>query len=513
MKIERKKNAIRNTKWGVLQKVINLILPFLVRTVLIYALSAEYSGLSSLFTSILQVLSLTELGFSNAIVYSMYKPIAEDDTDAICALLNLYRKAYNIIGTVILVLGLALVPFLPHLINGDVPDGINLYLLYFIYLFNTVISYYLFAYKTCLLTAYQREDKLSKNSLIYNLFCYITQCVVLIVFRNYYVFAIILPVSTIILNILNNNSVKKLFPNIIPKGNVSEEKKKTLKKDIIGLLIWKIGGMTRNTFDSVVVSFYLGLTVVTIYNNYFFIISGVNTILGVICSSISAGVGNKIAVESSETNYSDFQRFHFCYMWIAGLCCICLMCLFQPFMKFWMGEELMFDNTTMFMFCYYFIMMKQGDINSVYYQAAGLWWHGKYRSIIEAFINLSLNILLGKFFGVKGIILATIISFSCIYFYGSRIVFVNYFKNKKDILFFGENILFLVLTFGTGFLTYLCGDYIVDKLVLSNSVLIMAVKLVACFIIPNIVFFSCYSLNKRYRGYIKGVFSLILRKV
>lgn len=167
MKIERTKNAIRNTKWGVLEKVVHIFLPFLVRTILIHVLSAQHAGISSLFSSILQILSLTELGFSNAIVYSMYKPIAEDDKAKVCALLNIYRKAYRVIGIVILALGLAVLPFLSRLVHGDVPADTNLYYLYLIYLVNTVFSYFFFAYQTSLLAANQRTDVLSKNISLY----------------------------------------------------------------------------------------------------------------------------------------------------------------------------------------------------------------------------------------------------------------------------------------------------------------------------------------------------------
>lgn len=153
MKLEKTKNARRNILFGILNKVITMFLPFVVRSVIIYALSAEYLGLNSLFSSILQVLNLTELGFSSAMVYSMYKPIAENDDETICALLNFYRKIYFIIGCIVLSLGLLLLPFLDKLINGDVPDNINIYILYLCYLVNTVLSYMMFAYRSSLLNA------------------------------------------------------------------------------------------------------------------------------------------------------------------------------------------------------------------------------------------------------------------------------------------------------------------------------------------------------------------------
>ncbi len=499
MKVERAKNAIRNTKWGFAQKLVNILFPFLVRSVLLYTLSAEYAGLSSLFTSILQILSLAELGFSNAIVYSMYKPIAEDDGEKVCALLNVYRKAYFIIGSVILGFGLLLIPLLPHLINGEVPSNTNLYVLYLIYLFNSVVSYFLFGYKTSLLSAHQREDVVSKNTLLYNIVLYGIQCIVLLCFRNYYIYAIVIPFSTVLLNVLNNLSVKRMFPNYVPFGNINEKEKTELKKNLIGLTIWKIGGATRNTLDSVVISMYLGLVSVAMYNNYYYIVFGLNTFLGVFSSSITAGVGNKIVTDTTETNYEDFKKFHFYYMWISGWCAVCLMCLFQPFMKLWVGKELMFSNSIMFLFCYYFMMTKQSAINNVYYQVIGLWWEGKFRSVIEALLNLVLNFTLGYYLGVVGIILATIISYTCMYFYGSTFIFTKYFKNGKLNKYFVDNILYMMVTGVIGFVTFKLLEVLLSSQ--NNDWIELGIRALVCIILPNVFFALIYRINKDNRKY------------
>ena len=220
MQIERTKNATRNIVWGFLEKFLSVLLPFICRTVLIKTLGAEYLGLSSLFTSILQVLSISELGFGSAIVFSMYKPIAEDDNDTICALLNVYRKIYYVVGGAILVIGLALTPALPHLISGSYPDDINLFILYYIYLFNTAVSYFLYAYKQALFSAFQRNDLISKRTMVINVLMYLFQIGVLFAFRNYYVYAILIPVATLATNLANAYLANKMFPQLNAKGNL-----------------------------------------------------------------------------------------------------------------------------------------------------------------------------------------------------------------------------------------------------------------------------------------------------
>lgn len=215
MRIERTKNAKRNIAVGFINKMVVLILPFIVRTVFIYSLGTQYLGLNSLFTAILNVLNLTELGFSSAIVFSMYEPIAKDDTYTICALLKFYRKAYKIIGIVILLVGIALTPFLKVLIKGECPDELNLYILYILYLLNTVISYLLFAYKKSILEAFQRKDILDWINLLTVGLTNIVQLCLLLIWhdvRVYYFYILSLLCFTIINNIICSVIVDRNFP-------------------------------------------------------------------------------------------------------------------------------------------------------------------------------------------------------------------------------------------------------------------------------------------------------------
>ena len=158
MKEGRLKNSARNIFAGGISKFVSLLFPFIIRTIIIKEIGIEYAGINSLFSSILMVLSISELGFGSAMVYSMYKPIAEKEVKKVSALLNLYRKVFVFVGIFILCAGLLLMPFLNFLVRGDCPDDLNIYVLYFIFLINSVISYFAFAYKSALLTATQRED-------------------------------------------------------------------------------------------------------------------------------------------------------------------------------------------------------------------------------------------------------------------------------------------------------------------------------------------------------------------
>lgn len=494
MKLNKTKNTQRNIAYGLLNRVFTLLFPFVVRTFLIRYLGIQYAGLNSLFSSILQVLNLTELGFGSAVVYSMYKPIAENDEDSICALLNFYRRVYAIVGTIIFAVGLLLIPILPHLINGGYPADIDLYKLYIIYLINTCLSYWLFGYKNSLLNAHQRTDVLSKiSSLTQGGLC-LCQIVLLIVTRNYYVNILLMPFFTIANNLIIASVTKRVYPQYVCRGKPNKKQRKDINKKVSGLLVHKLCLTSRNTFDNILISAFLGLTITGLYGNYYTIMSSVVGFMAVMTSAMLAGVGNSIQTETTEKNYGDFLKFNFLYMWISGWCTVCLLCLYQPFMKIWMGAERLLPYSIVVLFCIYFFVLKMGDIRSVYLEAAGLWWENRYRAIIEALINLVLNFVLGKIFGLHGIIIATLIPLFFINFIGgSYVVFEHYFKNGKTGVYFRTQIKYAVCTFAVAALTYGICSFIHFGVYTD-----LIFRAMICLLLPNLLFFLLYRRTPEY---------------
>ena len=222
----RTKNTKRNIISGVGYRTVTVLLPFLTRTAILYLLGEQYVGLSSLFTSILQVLNLAELGFSSAIVYNMYKPVADGDDTTICALMNYYKHVYRVIGIIIFVSGIILLPFLPRLISGSWPNEINIYILYLLYLSNTALSYFLFAYKTALLNAMQRMDIVNVVQMISQTGKNVIQLITLLIFRNYYLFVIIAILTTCLSNVLTAIITDKKYPQYKCNGYISSLQKK-----------------------------------------------------------------------------------------------------------------------------------------------------------------------------------------------------------------------------------------------------------------------------------------------
>ena len=314
------------------------------------------------------------------------------------------------------------------------------------------------------------------------------QIVLLLKTKNYYLYVMALVISTIFNNILTQHYTKKLFPNIEGRGVLKQEIKKDILVKIKGLMISKLCDTSRNAFDSIFVSSFIGLAQTAIYNNYFIIMNAVIMLLSIISRSIIGGVGNSIAVESSEKNYSDLRKLNFGYMWIAGWCAICMMCLYQPFTELVFGKDMLFPVSTVVMFCIYFYVLKMGDIRSVYFEAAGLWWENRFKSFVEAGVNLLLNYFLGKYFGVRGIVLATLISLFFINFiWGSNLIFKYYFKTICSKEYYAQHLLYASVTFINAFFTYkVC-------LALAFSGIIgFFIKGIICLILPNILFLLVY---------------------
>ena len=467
--------------FGYLNSIINIILPFASRTVILYVMGTKYLGLSSLFSSILQFLSLTELGVGAAMVYSMYKPIANNDDETIAALLNLYRKLYRLIGTVILVIGLSLMPFLKVLVPEKLPPDINLYWLYVIYLLNAVLSYWLFAYKNALLQAYQRTDINSKIAAVITPVSYVFMLASLFLTKNYYAYVIWLPIFTILTNLLRLVFINKNFPNLTPKGVVSKELKKSIAKKTSALIGTKLNTVVLNAADNLVMSAFMGLTTVAMYGNYHYIMSSIIGILNIIYSSMTAGLGNSLQTESMDTNYRNFEKFSFINSWLVGWCTVCLVCLYQPFMQIWVGESLMFPFFVVLEMGLYFYIYMIRKIPVVYKDAAGIWWEDRYRPYVCMITNVVLNVVLVQVVGISGIILSTVASLAISVPWENYTIFKYVFQRSSKAYYCKMAFSAGTMLFAGGITLWVCS-------LIGGGIWTFLLKGCLCVIIPNVIF-------------------------
>ena len=445
-----------------------ILLPFINRTAILWLLGAEFTGLTGLFTSILSVLSLAELGFNSAIVYSLYEPMAKRDERVICALVTLFRRVYHIIGTVILLGGLCILPFITKFIHGTYPDNINLYILFLMYLINTVISYYLFAYKAVLLTADQRQDVINNIRTFIQIVSYVLQLAILIISRNFYLYICVSILSTIANNCLIQYATLKRYPFFKLMERVPKMPT-TIKRQIYGLAINKISDTCRNSFDNVIISSFLGLTATAMYGNYYYIYSALYGVMLVIANSMSASVGHCIVKKDTAYNYKQLLLFSLLFTGLLTWVCTCMASLYQPFMRLWVGKSLILPTSSMFLFCLYFYIINLNNIRNQYVSGTGLWWKLRYAYIVEAIGNLGLNIVLGKLYGINGILWATIITiFFFNFLWRTDILFRNYFKGFSQLRFLGEQAYYGVATLLCVGATYwVCTQFFIQPTFLS----------------------------------------------
>lgn len=504
MKIDRTKNAVRNMLFDSILKVLNIGLPFVMRTVMLHYLGVQYLGLNGLFKSILSFLNLAELGVGSAMVFSMYKPIAEDDGETICALLRLYRTFYRIIGLFIAVIGLALIPFLRNLISGDIPPDMNLYVLYCMNLGSTVLTYWLFAYKRSLLDAHQRTDIISKVSIVVQLVEYALMLVALIVYRNYYIYLTILLLSQVAINIITAVQVKKKYPDYCPRGHLPKERVMEIVRRVRDLFTSKLSSVVFTYADTLVISAFMGLTALAIYQNYYFVITSLRSFLEVIIGACIAGVGNSLVMESKEKNYHDLGRFTMLFGWVMGVGSAMLLCMYQPFMLIWMGEENMLPFNIVVCFVVYFYTMGMNKIINMFKDAAGIWRRDRFRPLVAALVNLGLNLATVKWLGLYGVLLSSVVSIVLVQI---PWLFHNLFSEVFPSKYKWQYAWFFCGLAGIAIVSAILSLFLCNLLHLGTW-LTLIINACISFVIPNILFFLVYGRNPYFKksiDQIKGV--------
>ena len=281
--------------------------------------------------------------------------------------------------------------------------------------------------RICLFAAYQRNDVNSRVQLICLIVQNVVQILLLLLFKNYYIYAVIIPIFTITTNVAIAFLAKKTYPQFSCKGTLTKETKSDLKEKVVGLMVAKILVTIRSSIDSLFVSLFLGLMQVAIYSNYFYIATAVSGLILIIEPALVAGVGNSLVTESKEKNHNDMLKFTFILQWIVSFCAICVLCLTQPFMNLWVGQECMLNDAMALLCAIYVFVIGICLIRSIYTQALGLWWKFKLLSLVDVFVNVILNYFLGKYFGAYGILAATIVDIAFVSMPWATYIFLKFF--------------------------------------------------------------------------------------
>ena len=197
----RKKLVYLNTVMTLLTQIVSVLLGFGIRKIFINTLGVTYLGYNSVFSNILQMLNLADLGIGVAITSFLYKPIADKDNEKITALMYMYKKVYHVLGLVVLGLGIAISIFIPVIITDVNTNYSYLRILFFINLVGTVSTYYL-AYKRTLLIAAQKSYFTTLVDMVVYLVTSILQVVLLYKYPSYTLYLSISIAKNIISNVI-----------------------------------------------------------------------------------------------------------------------------------------------------------------------------------------------------------------------------------------------------------------------------------------------------------------------
>ncbi len=438
MKLDFAKNTKRNMVANAVNSGMRLLFPFLNRTLFLWLLGPEYLGLNGLFGSVLGVLMLAELGFGVAVVCSMYKPVADDDRELLCAYLGFYRTVYRCVGAAIFAVGLALMPFIRNLVHGDVPPDVDLHILYFIHLVNTAASYFLFAYRGSVLGAHHRNDVVTNIRTGVSMAQYVAVFLILLVTRNYYHYVVATVVFTVAQNLLLVKASRRLFPDIEPRGRLPDALRRKVLSDVKSIFMHKVGGVVVYSMDNIVISAFLGLVAVAAYGNYYYVVTAVAGLAAVVSTSTVGGFGNRIYTETKEANFALFMRMLKLTLLIAVFCAAVMMAAYQPFIEIWTkgDAQLVRHVLTAVLMVLFFYVNQARQMLMSFKTAAGLWRQDRWKPIVSGVFNLTLNVALvttlPDAFKLDGVILSTILAFLVIEIpWETRVVFDGYFGAER----------------------------------------------------------------------------------
>lgn len=503
----RAKRTIWNVivSWGM--QILIIVGGFVGRTVFISILNEEYLGLSGLFTNILTVLSLAELGVGTAITFSLYRPISEKDEQTIEALMNFYRKFYKVVGCFVLIAGSFLTPFLPFFIK-ELPDIPHIYQIYLLYVLNTGLSYF-FSYKAVFINANQEYFITALNHGL----CYsgmiILQIVILLVTRNFIAYLLVQVAATFIENLIISHIANKRYPFLKRKSKVRIKPAllAEIKKNTLAMLGHNLGSIVLTSTDNIVISKFVGIVEVGLYSNYTLLMNAVNTVLTQAFSAITSSVGN-LLVEGEEREKEDaFYMVYFVNFYFYAFASTALYCLLNPFIELWLGNKYIFSRVivTIMVMNFYTVGIRQAC--NVFKSAGGLFLQDVYKPYVEVIVNLIISVILVQKYGILGVLIGTLISTIFVVTWIEPWVLFKYGFHKSPAKYFRRYSLYAVIT-----LMCIFGTQALCELVNFGSLVGFICKILIVLVVPNLFIILCFGRTKEFRRLLGTLHTVLLRR-
>ena len=500
-------NSLKNIKTNMLGQMLMNLMSFVCRTVFIKTLGKEYLGISSLYGNILLLLSVTELGFSNAVTYSLYRPLAQQDTGKIASLMQFFRKAYRVVGLVILGLGLALMPFLPVLMNGTT-DKVNIYLYYLLYLAQTATTYFFFSYKQVLLFADQKRYVADKLTYSIKGISVLLQILSLFLCPSFFIYTVIGIGTGIVINLIVALEVDKRYPYLknkaekLPKTDI-----KAMFEQVYASFLNRVCNIVGQATDNLIISSHISVLMVGLYDNYAMIVTVFQTILSNILHAFNGSVGNLYATEGKEKNEKIFRSLNVLNLWFVIFTSVCFLVMFQPFITLWIGEDFLFDKWVVFIIVMNYATNNMQGVTYIFRQATGLFVVGKYRPVASVISNLVLSLIMVRSMGIGGVFLASIISrMSIAWWYDAWIIYRKGFE-KSPWGFYADGLMAAV------WITVLSGamQWLSTALALPVSWMGLILRGMICTVVVNLVLLLWYGRREEFQFLIQKAKKAVTR--
>lgn len=504
----RTKKAILNIGSNFIVQMIKTIFSFLTRTIFIYSLGKEALGLNGLYTNILSMLSLAELGIGTAINFSLYEPLAKKDEKKISALMSFYKKSYRVIGFIVAILGIILIPFLKYFIQ-DINLVKNAYTIYLLFLTNTVSSYFI-SYKETLINADQKNYKLTKINLIFLILINTLQIVSLLIYKNFIIYLCIQLIVQLAQRVVINIYITKEYSNIDfkSKDKVGEKDLSIIKKNVKAMIFHKIGDYCINGTDNLIISSFINIITVGLYSNYLTILTLITTFTNMFFSNLTAGLGNLVVTESSDKKYEIYKKMDFIGFIMYGFCAVILINVFNDFISFWVGNDYCLDFGTVIAIVISFYIAGMRIAPYTIKSAAGLYDVDKFTPLIQSVINLFVSIFLVRYLGLLGVVLGTIVSSIVVPSWQRPFIVYKYILNKP----FKEYVLWYFKNIFTLMFVSVCALFINSLLPFSNYFVLFIVKSIITSIIYIIVISLLYRNTNEFKYLFDMFKKLILRR-
>jgi len=468
-KMSRVSNSVKNIVTSYISEVIVTILKFVTRTVFIQCLNTSYLGINGLFTNILSMLSLAELGIGSALLFKLYKPIEENEHYKIVLLMKLYKQAYRIIGFAIGIIGLALIPLLPIIIKdyGTLADlHINAVLIYLLYLFQSISSYWFFAYKSALVNAHQKEYLLTIISYIFSIGTYIAQILVLIFLRDFIFYTLIFIIFRILQNLAFAIKSDKLYSylNIKTTDRLPKEERRQIFKDCYAIFLYKINSVVINATDNIVLSSFIGLKIVGIYSNYLLLVAVIKTLFIKFYNAITPSLGSLHATGNTSHELKIFKVVNFITFWMFGIAAIGVAIVGDNFISTWLGNDftvtswrygdIVYKTPVILLIAIEIYIFGLQQFLGRFRNAMGLFQQAKYRPVVGIIINLAISITCAPILGIAGVVLGTIISSLLTYMWYDPLIIYKHVFRESVLFYYFRNLVYVVVVVLSGLMSY-----------------------------------------------------------